>query len=1264
MLKTYNLLADRCFLEIMFRPCVRALPCWIIAFFIHLDNRELSVATPRKQQIKTSKEVWDLMVNDFYWSSEALDKLRVRIRPRDGGALPKEVKLQPFEVIVAAVFARLRPDYDWWVTPNHPDHGIDFVGQGAFLTSKELGIAAAITVGGQCKKRGPGSNAVKELSGSFVDMDYQLHPTFFVAAFAAPVNPKLLAAAKERLESSFKRHCHILDRHQLENLIGANLVVANPVIRKAFGRRDAEKVLDYFRQCSDAMAPSSIGVASPTSVLAGESFRIRLQITRNSLSETSFRLKWKPNSKQQSAALVSPVGADSRDGVVLDCSRCGEDPLVVEQDLEFVSYAVGRQGLGTVAVHPTRRQAEPLTIKSLPDVEVVENLKPPFYDVPYRQALDEIERGMASARAGKVTSVAVIGAGGAGKTRLCEEVCLEAKRRGAYVVSARQAHSIEFPRRILANLLLGLTDTATSTKSASKQIDEILGKLEPKLAKRASPIIEALCDNTGKLGSFEDDQPLLSAVAVLIAQKCRSRPAIIHLHDLHWCTRDVLDLIERLLWQLDHLKVQPAPHAAPTGIRVLFLLEGRMHEHREGSETGWSTQMFERFIERLACPIAKCRAFNPRESAAFATRLFEQTYTANRMLSKAFPELQRELIERINQVAGGNPFHMLEQVKLLQQHGVIAQNPQTGFMYMIQPEFREVALPATVFETIEARWRYYWVNDRELAVLLWAVALMEDSLPRPLFDHLWRRIAPGVTQQRLESTEFLTLSPDEGGSQVSFRHENYFQTVRQIQIPQQQRDAVVDAYASWFAKTKQPTAALRYVQARVALEARNPDLALVKRLLRAAEVIAVKRKDRSLTSRILATLLDRITWPSHQRRSLTIKSLVQACDDEISLCKNLSRSGQTDIADKRIQHLLEIIDAMVRSHSECENVAIDRLIRRRFILLAMQGRLRYRDRQPVEAASITAMAIQDLNAHLVSMRRNEREKWNEVIMEVRHAHSVTIALAGDIRQALTESREAARIAQTQLTKSAHAIDVIITYANILLSEAPNESESILQHYQDFAKRKRIADETRLRLDLNISMARMIIGYREERCAKGTGTSRLETANKTLLQVFRQAHPLGRLGEAAAAALLLGLISALQGKADDIDWFAQSIALAIRGRQLEILWRAHLNLAHSLHRSGRSPHDPATAALDIMIYSLSAFANADQSPRFNLLSVPMAHAVRYLILSGDQKAENVFRKFPLLRRMFTRLNTGQMKDNRDGRASHEWLRIGEADYVIY
>lgn len=1212
------------------------------------------------------KHVWELMVTDFYWSREALAKLRVGLRSTTGATSPAKVKLQPFEVIVAAVFAQLRPDYDWWVTPNRADRGVDFMGRGVFLSSRELGIDAAITIGGQCKKRGPRKDIVNELSGSFVKMERTHHPTFFVAAFAAPLTSKRIIQAKEDLERAFHRHCHILDRPQLESLISANLIAVKPIIRQAFDRKDADYVLNYFEQQAGPKAALDLQLFAPSSVLAGESFRVRLQISSSCISENSFRLRWNPSSHQQSAMLLAPLGADSKEGIGFSFQiAASEDPFIVEHDLEFLLYAIGNQPLGTISIQPDGTPGEPMTITDLPAVDVVENLRPPFYDVPYQAALDELERGLVRARAGRVSSVAIVGAGGAGKTRLCEEMCLESRRHGASVVSASQAHSTEFPRRILANLLLGLTDAGLPNDTITNRIADILSRLEPGLANRARPAIETLCGQAGKLGSFDDDQALLSVLVLLIAQRSRSHPVIVHLHDLHWCTLDVLETIDRLIWQLDHLKVHVASDAPTSGIRVLFLLEGRMHEYREDSETGFSTQVFERFIERLACPVARCRSFERHESAAFARRLFEQGHSANRMLPRALLELQEELIDTVDRVAGGNPLHMLEQVKLLQQHGILAQNPRTGFMYMNKPDFRHVSLPPTVFETIEARWRYYWVNDRSLAVLLWAVALVDDNLPGPLFRHLWSRLASEVTQTKIESTEFLHFpQSDEEGLQVSFRHENYFQTVRRIQLPEAQRRTVVDTYSSWFSVAKGLSPVLRYLQAKVELEAPNPDLRNIAKILRAAQATALKRKDRSLTSRILVTLLDGVTWPSNQRKLLTLGSLIHACDDEVALCKNLSRAGQTDVAYERIQHTLDAIEARLRSHSVRTCNAVDPIMRRRLILLTMKARLLYRDRRPAEAVAITDDAVKELNAFVAAMTTGERHNWNDVIMEVYHAHSVTVALAGDIRRALVEGRKAADIAETLLTTSPHALDVIITYANILLSEAPEKTELLLQRYLLFSEPNRIREDTRLRLDLNISMARIIMGYREARAKERNGRSRLAMAHETLLGVFKHAHPLGRLGEAAAAALLLGLISALRDTTDEIDWFSQAISLAIRGRQLEILWRAHINLAHSLYRSGKSAHDAAAAALDILMYSLSSYAEPDRNPRFDLLSVPMAHAVRYLILDHDDKAEKILGKFPALRRMFANVESGEMKADRDGRISHEWLRVGEVDYVIY
>jgi hypothetical protein len=1205
------------------------------------------------------------LAQDFYWSCEALSELRVGIRFPAGARARDEVKLQPFEVIVAAVFAQIRPDYDWWVTPNRPDGGVDFVGRGTFLSSHELGIDAAITIGGQCKKRERVNDVVGELSGSFIRMARTLHPTFFVAALSTSLTAARIAEARSLLEATLQRHCHILDRAQLESLIGANLSAAKPIIRKAFSRQDADYVLDYFRNQPDSLASLEMRVTAPSSALAGEPFRVRLRVSRSSVDEAAFRLRWNPSTQQSAAALIAPLGAVSTGGLALDFRMTAiEDPFVAEYDFEFLLYAIGPQSLGTIELHSTTNPAIPMAVQHLPVVDVVENLRPPFYEVPYRQALDELERGLVRARSGKVSCIAVVGAGGAGKTRLCEELCLEARRHGAYAVSAQQAHSSDFPRRILANLLLGLTEPGRPNQTPVNRIGDILSRLEPSLAVRARPAIEGLLGQAGKAGSPEDDQSLLSVLAVLIAQRSRSHTVIIHLQDLHWCTLDVLETIDRLIWQLGHLRVKPASGAPPSGIPVLFALEGRQHEHRAESDTGWSTRMFEMFIERLNCPVARCRAFEPHESAAFAQRLFEQRHSANMMLPAPLWELQQQLIGTIHRVAGGNPLHMLEQVKLLQQHGVLAQNPRTGFIYLVTPDFSDVSLPLTVFDTIEARWRYCWLNEKHLALLLWAVALADDNLPKSLFGYLWSRLAPEITQTKIESTEFLRFpQQDEEGSRVSFRHENYFRAMRRVQLPASDRRVVVDAYTAWFNEATYLSPGLRYVQAKVELEAPAPEFSRVRKILRAARNAALRSQDRSLAAQILATLLDEVTWPSDRRRRLSITSLVQACDDEVALCDDLVHSGQTHVAYDRIKNVLSAVDARLSLQPAGATGALDPIRQRRFVMLTLQAEILYHDRKPAEALDITDDAVRQLDLLLSGASDCECQNWSDVVMDVRNTHSVAVALTGDMKRAVVEARKAADIAETLLETLPRALDVIITYANILLCEAPEESELILQRCLDYSESRPIPQETRLALDLNLSMARIVLGYREGQSSQG-GSERLAVAQQALFNVFKQAYPLGRLAQAAAAALLLGLTRALNAQPDDLDWFSQAVALAIRARQRETLWRAYINLAHSLNRHGHSAHDAAAAALDIMVSSLKSYAEPDRTPRFALLSVPMAHAVRYLILAGDGKAQQTLRVLPALRRMFTSIESGQLKDDRDGWSSHEWLRIGPADYVIY
>ena len=87
----------------------------------------------------------------------------------------------------------------------------------------------------------------------------------------------------------------------------------------------------------------------------------------------------------------------------------------------------------------------------------MENVRPRFYSEPVRTVMRALDDAWEAAQSGAVEAVAVVGSGGAGKSRVVEEFSLEVRRRGDCVVAAKQANTLDYPRRLFANLLVALT---------------------------------------------------------------------------------------------------------------------------------------------------------------------------------------------------------------------------------------------------------------------------------------------------------------------------------------------------------------------------------------------------------------------------------------------------------------------------------------------------------------------------------------------------------------------------------------------------------------------------------------------------------------------------------------------------------------------------------------------------------------------------------------------------------------------------------------
>ncbi|HEU0015345.1 MAG TPA: hypothetical protein VFQ45_16775, partial [Longimicrobium sp.] len=291
------------------------------------------------QQKADEKSIWHLLVRDFYWIPP--DNAVVKVLPSRRKSEHGKVKFQLFEVMFATLMAELRSDYQWFVSPNRADEGTDFIGRSQFLQSEALGIAASITVGGQCKKREKVNDIVQEVGGSLLRMAMAENPTFFIVALAANLEKKRIGDAKGIIEHTHKRECQILERRQIEALFSSHMAVMHPLLVEALDSSEIEQVLAYFRGRSlQNSGLYEISAKAPERVLAGEPFIVDVEIRGMIEPDGGLRLRWRcgQSDGDTGITLVGPLGADHTAGAPVERSMTKDDnPMVSRVQLQLVS---------------------------------------------------------------------------------------------------------------------------------------------------------------------------------------------------------------------------------------------------------------------------------------------------------------------------------------------------------------------------------------------------------------------------------------------------------------------------------------------------------------------------------------------------------------------------------------------------------------------------------------------------------------------------------------------------------------------------------------------------------------------------------------------------------------------------------------------------------------------------------------------------------------------------------------------------------------
>jgi len=500
------------------------------------------------------------------------------------------------------------------------------------------------------------------------------------------------------------------------------------------------------------------------------------------------------------------------------------------------------------------------------------------------------------------------------------------------------------------------------------------------------------------------------------------------------------------------------------------------------------------------------------------------------------------------------------------------------------------------------------------------------------------RLCPEASLEPIVKSEFLHM-PRYGAGEVRFRHENYYQVIRNMELSE--RDAVVSVYGEWLER-QEATAEVLFQRGFVAAQAARPDLEFMRSLFFESWKQSEAQRNYPLSVRALehlqktlpdvptdadrfhevmryrALLAKRITWTGdwEHARSLymeLIRTLSKCFEERSIIPGNVDwgrldyelHSGHVELANVEIQ-LLRYGDA------------IDRL---EHVIPEIEAIVRVTKDLPSEWGAL----------HIRCLNRLAVAQWFEgelvpAFLTLRRAHRLARSL-GDTLQVSIQLRD---LGTVRIHTNPSRGGQVLASALNLLSQANHlpRQEYILQYH--------------------IVIANLINSQRgsAESCRECAQNSR-----SLLEEIYVKARREGYIHEEVGTALLVGVCHALLSSSEAIRWFKRSVSSAHRAGILEFLWKAHLNLAQVCLAQDQSLWEGAglhaQQAQKLIDLDLSRRRDLNYVKRTYYYRLPMAQLTRIWRTLNDSRGCALVAKYPELEAFFD-TNTsliGQRHDRR-------------------
>jgi tetratricopeptide (TPR) repeat protein len=1109
-------------------------------------------------------------------------------------------EFQLFEVLTTRLMSLIEADFEWTVTPLRNDEGVDFFGKKPSFSIPGLGGATHWVIAGQCKTNWK----VKEtLPSDLFDLVASQQPHKVLIVFMSSPSQKQIRDAQRKFWETSHRDCYILGLKDMVALMRMYYQDVLPLLRNTLDPQK-EAILRTF--LLEAQKPQSndlvVEIQKPASALAGTPFVVQVDVQSVLLCKQAVIVRWRfPGD----AVLVKPTELVT-DGYTLKA----EQRFASFFKMKVVTYAVGEVSLGELVFEIDGVEVKTV---SLGTIIAVDQYQPIFYWPPYQrhrerflQLLEEIEIGAPQA-------LAITGQGGAGKTRLCQELGYLAEQKGAESISVSHPHDLAHPYKIFALIIQELAGLRASTMDPRKAIENHIKSSNPELFRRARGTIAAIFSGETEIGVF-DRETMVQLLLLLLLQRAQAQTYLLHFSDLHWASAEALDVLGELLLRL---KRNASDYKAP----VLFLFEGRirttvMNEaSKQAESTGdarHSTAVFEGFMQKYRLEELSLKPLTSADSRGFLTYLFENSQSVERRIPDSLIPHQQILIKEIARYGAGNPFHMIEQIKLLRHEGVVTRNQRTGLIHLIVRPQANYSVPTSVRALISLRLAFLADTQPQLALLIRAVGLIKDRIDLGLFHELRRNLAASVDDAVIQEVEILNANDRE----VGFRHENYYQVVRDAPLTATERQKLTAIYLRWFQESTLNSAERFFEEALVHLLCEQVELtqvqALLKKSLKKAEYSHQYQLAIEIVRRTLATF-GKSEGKKTQLGNVLANVILRTKLGAFSL----------DVQDwalgaQEYETAINYVDEYIS-----KRISISPTSRARLNFAKTTAMLGLANCQTDLGRSHVSIQLLDsarkmCEAYFKTGDQKSIEKWSALYSDVLNRLGEANWMDGNYDASLSWLEKAIFTVENKIhhanTQRLRLHINLLDHGAVLLHRDPSKAVELLKRSVALIPSKGWSPRYRI-----LSVTTLFIGEIVHRFLAEGGTSDgmrrylKEEALPQFKEDFQKAEFYGFKQEQVASGLMTAISLSLLDQAAAVRWYMETIEISFQSNNLEWLWRAHLNLAQFLMKDdgGEACLFHANRALQLLLSDLERRKPEERTWKYRHLLHPFTRLAEIL-----------------------------------------------------